>query len=128
MFRFLDSLFLLNHSLFVIFCTQFLFLRKLMFKCYCYVNLNLQSRPIFNKSTRFEDMKNAEDERIPYRRPTVKKYTYFPSPSQPSDFIGHWHICRFDLFFSVIVFYRPVNNSGRIESRDGDLDLDEFSR
>ncbi|GAB2290695.1 hypothetical protein Dimus_024970, partial [Dionaea muscipula] len=31
-----------------------------------------RSRPIFNKSTRFEDMRNVE-ERIPYRRPSVKK-------------------------------------------------------
>ncbi|KAI4328020.1 hypothetical protein L6164_020417 [Bauhinia variegata] len=31
------------------------------------------SRPIFNKSTRFEDMRSAEDERLPYRRPLVKK-------------------------------------------------------
>ncbi|OWM88245.1 protein IWS1 homolog 1 isoform X2 [Punica granatum] len=31
------------------------------------------SRPIFNKSTRFEDMRNVEDERVPYRRPSVKK-------------------------------------------------------
>ncbi|XLS71725.1 hypothetical protein HN51_028590, partial [Arachis hypogaea] len=31
------------------------------------------SRPIFNKSTQFEDMRNAEDDRIPFRRPTVKK-------------------------------------------------------
>ncbi|KAK2662645.1 hypothetical protein Ddye_001219 [Dipteronia dyeriana] len=31
------------------------------------------SRPIFNKSTRFEDMKNVEDDRIPFRRPFVKK-------------------------------------------------------
>ncbi|PON63320.1 IIS transcription factor [Parasponia andersonii] len=53
------------------------------------------SRPIFNKSTRFEDMRNVEEERVPYRRPLVKK---------------------------------PVNNSARMESRDGDLDLDEFSR
>ncbi|XAR70680.1 hypothetical protein NMG60_11027617 [Bertholletia excelsa] len=30
------------------------------------------SRPIFNKSTRFEDMRNYEDERAPYRRPSVK--------------------------------------------------------
>lgn len=30
------------------------------------------SRPIFNKSTRFEDMRNVEDERV-YRRPSVKK-------------------------------------------------------
>ncbi|KAL0393704.1 UNVERIFIED_CONTAM: Phosphomevalonate kinase, peroxisomal [Sesamum latifolium] len=30
------------------------------------------SRPIFNKSTRFEDMKNFEDERV-FRRPPVKK-------------------------------------------------------
>ncbi|KAJ9549752.1 hypothetical protein OSB04_022295 [Centaurea solstitialis] len=31
------------------------------------------SRPIFNKSTRFEDMRNYEDERLPMRRPTMKK-------------------------------------------------------
>ncbi|GMH11932.1 hypothetical protein Nepgr_013773 [Nepenthes gracilis] len=31
------------------------------------------SRPIFNKSTRFEDMRNIDDERMPYRRPYVKK-------------------------------------------------------
>ncbi|OVA17853.1 Transcription factor IIS [Macleaya cordata] len=31
------------------------------------------SRPIFNKSTRFEDMKSIDDERAPYRRPPVKK-------------------------------------------------------
>ncbi|PNY07177.1 protein IWS1 [Trifolium pratense] len=31
------------------------------------------SRPIFNKSTRFEDMQNSEDDRVPYRRPSVKK-------------------------------------------------------
>ncbi|XP_024995465.1 protein IWS1 homolog 1 isoform X1 [Cynara cardunculus var. scolymus] len=30
------------------------------------------SRPIFNKSTRFEDMRNYEDERIPIRRPSMK--------------------------------------------------------
>lgn len=30
------------------------------------------SRPIFNKSTRFEDMRNVDDERV-YRRPSVKK-------------------------------------------------------
>ncbi|XP_027080973.1 protein IWS1 homolog 1-like isoform X1 [Coffea arabica] len=31
------------------------------------------SRPIFNKSTRFEDMRNFEDERAAFRRPSVKK-------------------------------------------------------
>ncbi|KAM7525478.1 hypothetical protein LguiA_015380 [Lonicera macranthoides] len=31
------------------------------------------SRPIFNKSTRFEDMRNFDDERAPFRRPSVKK-------------------------------------------------------
>ncbi|KAI5656376.1 hypothetical protein M9H77_25169 [Catharanthus roseus] len=31
------------------------------------------SRPIFNKSTRFEDMRNFEDERAAYRRPSSKK-------------------------------------------------------
>ncbi|CAL9028776.1 unnamed protein product [Prunus brigantina] len=53
------------------------------------------SRPIFNKSTRFEDMRNIDDDRVPFRRPPVKK---------------------------------PVNNGTGMESRDGDLDLDEFSR
>lgn len=31
------------------------------------------SRPIFNKSTRFEDMRSIDDERTPYRRPSSKK-------------------------------------------------------
>lgn len=33
----------------------------------------MQSRPIFNKSTRFEDMKTVEDDRVPFRRPSAKK-------------------------------------------------------
>ncbi|XP_030945511.1 protein IWS1 homolog 1 [Quercus lobata] len=53
------------------------------------------SRPIFNKSTRFEEMRNVDDERVPYRRPPVKK---------------------------------PANKAAGMESRDGDLGLDEFSR
>ncbi|XP_050376391.1 protein IWS1 homolog 1 [Argentina anserina] len=52
------------------------------------------SRPLFNKSTRFEDMRNVEEER-PFRRPSVKK---------------------------------PASSGSGMESRDGDLDLDEFSR
>nr|DAD28218.1 TPA_asm: hypothetical protein HUJ06_029686 [Nelumbo nucifera] len=32
-----------------------------------------KSRPIFNKSTRFEDMKSYDDERVPFRRPAAKK-------------------------------------------------------
>ncbi|KAM7490982.1 hypothetical protein LguiA_033903 [Lonicera macranthoides] len=31
------------------------------------------SRPIFNKSTRFEDMKSFEEERVPFQRPSFKK-------------------------------------------------------
>ncbi|XVF13694.1 hypothetical protein REPUB_Repub08aG0229900 [Reevesia pubescens] len=31
------------------------------------------SRPIFNKSTRFEDMRNVDDNRVPLRRPSVKR-------------------------------------------------------
>ncbi|XP_008777045.1 protein IWS1 homolog 1-like [Phoenix dactylifera] len=31
------------------------------------------SRPIFNKSTRFEDMRSLDDERVPYRRPSSQK-------------------------------------------------------
>ncbi|KAK8483262.1 hypothetical protein V6N13_046902 [Hibiscus sabdariffa] len=31
------------------------------------------SRPIFNKSTRFEDMRNGDDDRVPMRRPPVKR-------------------------------------------------------
>ncbi|XP_052209479.1 protein IWS1 homolog 1-like [Diospyros lotus] len=31
------------------------------------------SRPIFNKSTRFEDMRNFDDERLPFRRPPGKR-------------------------------------------------------
>ncbi|KAK1312915.1 hypothetical protein QJS10_CPA07g00175 [Acorus calamus] len=33
------------------------------------------SRPIFNKSTRFEDMRTYDDERVPFRRPSLKKPT-----------------------------------------------------
>ncbi|KAI0519148.1 hypothetical protein KFK09_006589 [Dendrobium nobile] len=40
------------------------------------------SRPIFNKSTRFEDMRSYEDERIPYRRPAPKPVN--KSPEQES--------------------------------------------
>ncbi|XP_021277345.1 protein IWS1 homolog 1 isoform X2 [Herrania umbratica] len=32
-----------------------------------------KSRPIFNKSTRFEDMRNIDDDRVPLRRPSVKR-------------------------------------------------------
>ncbi|KAK3428746.1 hypothetical protein EUGRSUZ_E00221 [Eucalyptus grandis] len=53
------------------------------------------SRPIFNKSTRFEDMRNLEDDRIPYRRPSVKKL---------------------------------AGKDTGMESRDGDLYADVFSR
>ncbi|KAH1074879.1 hypothetical protein J1N35_027207 [Gossypium stocksii] len=31
------------------------------------------SRPIFNKSTRFEDMRNVDDDRVPLRRPPAKR-------------------------------------------------------
>lgn len=31
------------------------------------------SRPIFNKSTRFEDLRSIDDERMPYRRPSSQK-------------------------------------------------------
>ncbi|MBA0863047.1 hypothetical protein Goshw_016092 [Gossypium schwendimanii] len=31
------------------------------------------SRPIFNKSTRFEDVRNVDDDRVPLRRPPVKR-------------------------------------------------------
>uniref|UniRef100_A0A7N0TYU6 TFIIS N-terminal domain-containing protein n=2 Tax=Kalanchoe fedtschenkoi TaxID=63787 RepID=A0A7N0TYU6_KALFE len=34
------------------------------------------SRPIFNKSTRFEDMRNLEEDRAPYRRPAAKKSSH----------------------------------------------------
>ncbi|KAG6501198.1 hypothetical protein ZIOFF_041072 [Zingiber officinale] len=35
--------------------------------------LSMQSRPIFNKSTRFEDMRRIDDDRVPYRRPPSQK-------------------------------------------------------
>lgn len=41
--------------------------------CLLLYALILQSRPIFNKSTRFEDMRNLDEDRVPYRRPAVKK-------------------------------------------------------
>ncbi|KAK6137258.1 hypothetical protein DH2020_029005 [Rehmannia glutinosa] len=57
------------------------------------------SRPIFNKSTRFEDMKNFEDERA-FRRPPAKKYLLFP---------------------------QVMSKAAGMSSRDDDLDLAEFS-
>ncbi|KAI7994952.1 hypothetical protein LOK49_LG11G02043 [Camellia lanceoleosa] len=53
-----------------------------------------QSQPIFNKSTRFEDMRNFNDEKLPFQRLSAKK---------------------------------PMNKASRMESRDDDLDLPEFS-
>ncbi|KAK6158451.1 hypothetical protein DH2020_005765 [Rehmannia glutinosa] len=58
------------------------------------------SRPIFNKSTRFEDMKNFEDERA-FRRPPAKKYLLFP---------------------------QVMSKAAGMSSRDDDLDLAEFSQ
>ncbi|KAI7749907.1 hypothetical protein M8C21_014080 [Ambrosia artemisiifolia] len=43
------------------------------------------SRPIFNKSTRFEDMRNFEDERAPIRRPSMKKPMHRASGMQSRD-------------------------------------------
>lgn len=43
------------------------------------------SRPIFNKSTRFEDMRNYEDERTPIRRPSMKKPMHKASGMQSRD-------------------------------------------
>ncbi|KAK8955980.1 hypothetical protein KSP40_PGU007956 [Platanthera guangdongensis] len=43
------------------------------------------SRPIFNKSTRFEDMRGYEDERIPYRRPTSKPVNKSPELESRDD-------------------------------------------
>ncbi|KAK4853578.1 hypothetical protein QYF36_011070 [Acer negundo] len=53
----------------------------------------MQGHPILNKSTWFENMKNAEDDKIPFRRPLVKK-----------------------------LFFRPKNKVASMESRDGDFD------
>ena len=41
--------------------------------CHLIIVNKKQSRPIFNKSTRFEDMRRYDDERAPYRRPQMKK-------------------------------------------------------
>lgn len=43
------------------------------------------SRPIFNKSTRFEDMRNVDEDRVPYRRPSVKKPGNKPSAMESRD-------------------------------------------
>lgn len=43
------------------------------------------SRPIFNKSTRFEDMRSYEDERIPYRRPAPKHVNKSPEQESRDD-------------------------------------------
>ncbi|KAI3458637.1 hypothetical protein Pfo_015300 [Paulownia fortunei] len=59
--------------------------------------LLMRSRPIFNKSTRFEDLKNIEDERI-FRRPSLKA-------------------------MSLLIFYRVISKAAGMASRDDDLDL-----
>ncbi|CAN8290391.1 unnamed protein product [Cochlearia groenlandica] len=43
------------------------------------------SRPIFNKSTRFEDMRHLDEDRAPYRRPSVKKPSNKTSTMQSRD-------------------------------------------
>ncbi|PKU64516.1 protein IWS1 homolog 1-like [Dendrobium catenatum] len=43
------------------------------------------SRPIFNKSTRFEDLRSYEDERIPYRRPAPKPVNIPEQESRDED-------------------------------------------
>ncbi|KFK44957.1 hypothetical protein AALP_AA1G325500 [Arabis alpina] len=43
------------------------------------------SRPIFSKSTRFEDMRNHDEDRVPYRRPPVKKPANKPAPMESRD-------------------------------------------
>ncbi|KAM7278453.1 hypothetical protein ACFE04_005587 [Oxalis oulophora] len=48
------------------------------------------SRPIFNKSTRFEDMRNMEEERVPYRRPSVKKPSNQTSRTESRDGDLNW--------------------------------------
>ncbi|KAK4400981.1 protein IWS11 [Sesamum angolense] len=57
------------------------------------------SRPIFNKSTRFEDMKNFEDERI-FRRPPSKKAvgkgTTVASRDDDLDLAGFHNLSLFD--------------------------------
>lgn len=72
----------------------------------------LQSRPIFNKSTRFEDMRNVEDDRIPYRRPSVKKYFLLLVTSVSSLFY-HVHflsIRSFRFFFFLVNFLVSLDN------------------
>ncbi|KAM7268082.1 hypothetical protein ACFE04_010248 [Oxalis oulophora] len=48
------------------------------------------SRPIFNKSTRFEDMKSMEQDRAPYRRPSVKKPSNQASRMESRDGDLNW--------------------------------------
>ncbi|KAH0854482.1 hypothetical protein HID58_069204, partial [Brassica napus] len=48
------------------------------------------SRPIFNKSTRFEDMRNLDEDRAPYRRPPVKKPVNKASTMESRDGTKIW--------------------------------------
>lgn len=95
------------------------YLFKFLFIC-------LQSRPIFNKSTRFEDMRNFEDERTSsFRRPSLKKYVDI------CDFCfieTCLTLCFSNLRSLLLLSDRPISKGSGMQSRDDDLDLAEFSQ
>ena len=85
----------------------------------------IQSRPIFQKSTRYEELRNFDDERPPPPRPPTKK----------------WAICNITNIMRYIYFHEVVSDmvlflncrpamkaAHRFDSRGGDdLDLMESS-
>lgn len=83
------------------------------FLVYVWLNVNeqIQSRPIFQKSTRFEDMRRYDDERAPYRRPQMKKWVLlFPFTDDLLDGMPSkwqhsiWVICPYSVFLFVMLF------------------------
>lgn len=62
-----------NSVIFFLVKCHFAFMNPCFVMMSYYYCFKKQSRPIFNKSTRFEDMRRYDDERAPYRRPQMRK-------------------------------------------------------
>lgn len=88
----------------------------------------MQSRPIFNKSTRFEDMRNFDDERVPFRRPSVKKYFSSYTINSFVYVIAFISKASSNSHNTFNLSNRPMNKGGGMQSRDDDLDLAEYSQ
>lgn len=76
-------------------------------------------------------MRNIDDDRVPFRRPSVKKYVclsvFIQNMLQNFTLVNIWMLL-FMLGFSLVSLffysYRPANRAAAMDSRDGDFDLD----